>query len=321
MSDQIAQIFWIILPVFGLIGLGYLASWSGYLPESIGEGLGDFVFKVAIPVLLFKIMATAHFPDQSPWPLWISFFGGAAVSWMLANLMLRKLFGRDAKAGIIAGVSAGFSNAVLLGIPMVATAFGDDNLVAALLVVAVQLPVMMTVSTVLIDWAEHRDGTVAGPISPLRIARSIALNLIKNPLIIGIVAGSVWRLAGFDYAGPVQVLGDKIALAAVPCALFALGMSLTKYGIRGHILPAILIAGLKLLVMPAIVWFLAAVVFGLPQMWTTVVTIIAACPTGVNAWLIANRFRTGHAVAANSMTLTSATAVLTLSMWLWLLGA
>jgi hypothetical protein len=321
MNGQVAQIFWIVLPVFGLIGLGFLASWTRYLPESIGEGLGDFVFMVAIPILLFRTLATADFPDISPWPLWISYFGGVAVSWALSDLMMRKLFNRDAKAGIIAGVSAGFSNAVLLGIPLVFTAYGEEGAVPLLLIVAVQLPLLMTVSTVLIEWAEHRDGTATGPISPLRIARSIALNLIKNPLVIGIVGGSVWRLLGIGYSGPLQVLGDQIAVAAVPCALFALGMSLTKYGVRGHVLPAVLIASMKLVVMPAVVWVLAAKVFELPAFWTTIITLVAACPTGVNAWLIANRFRTGHAVAANSITLTGAASVITLSVWLWLLGA
>lgn len=320
MSAALAQTFWIVLPVFGLIGLGFLASWTRYLPEAIGEGLGDFVFMVAIPVLLFRTLATAHFPNLSPWPVWISYFGGVSICWALADLTLRKVFGRDAKAGMIAGVSAGFSNAVLLGIPLVYTAFGEEGIVPLLLIVAVQLPVMMTVSTVLIDWADHRDGTAKGPASPARMAKSIALNLVKNPLVIGIVAGSAWRAADLGYAGPLKVLGDQIAVAAVPCALFALGMSLTRYGVRGNVPPAVAIAVLKLVVKPAVVWILAAKVFAMPALWTTVATIVAACPTGVNAWLIANRFRTGHAISANSITLTSAASVITLSVWLWLLG-
>lgn len=320
MTAAAAQIFWIVLPVFGLIGLGYLASKTGYLSESIGEGLGDFVFMVAIPLLLFKTLATAEFPDRSPWPLWFAYFGGVAITWMITDFLIRKLFKRDAKAGIIAGVSAGFSNAVLLGLPLVFTAIGQRGAVPLLLIVAIQLPLLMTASTILIAWAEQRDGTAAEPLSALRIARYIVLNLIKNPLIIGIVAGSLWRSLHLPYAGPLQVLGDQIAVVALPCALFALGMSLTKYGIRGYVLPAIVISALKLVVMPALIWALSTWVFGLPPLWIAVVTLVAACPTGVNAWLIANRFRTGHAISANSITLTAAASVFTLSGWLWVLG-
>ena len=320
MDGAFAQIFWIVLPVFGVMGLGFLSTWSRYLPDSIGEALGDFVYMVAIPVLLFRTLATAEFPDLSPWPLWISYFGGVTVSWLAADLMIRKLFGRDARAGVIAGVSAGFSNAVLVGIPLVFTAFGETGLVPLLLVVAVQLPVVMTVSTVLIEWAERRDGPIDEPLSVVRTVRSIALNLIRNPLIVGILTGSLWRVMGWSYAGPLEAVGDQIAAAAVPCALFALGMSLTKYGIRGHVLPAVLIAGLKLIFLPALVWVLASQVFVLPPLWVSVITLTSACPTGINAWLIANRFKTGHAISANSITLTTAGSVVTMSMWLYVLG-
>jgi len=320
MSASIIQIFWIVLPVFGVVGLGYLASWSKYLPDTVGEALGDFVFMVAIPVLLFRTLATAEFPDTSPWPLWISYFGGVLVGWVAADLMVRKMFRRDARAGVIGGISAGFSNAVLLGLPLTLSAFGEEGAVPNLLIVAVQLPVIMVVSTVLIEWAERRDGETDAPLSVSLMARSIALNFIKNPLVLGIVAGSLWRLAEWPYDGPLEVLGNQIASAAIPCALFALGMSLTRYGIRGNVLPAIWISLLKLFVIPAIAWILATQVFTLPPLWVTVVTLIAACPTGVNAWLLANRFRTGHAIAANTITLTSALSVITLSLWLLFLG-
>jgi predicted permease len=320
MTDAFAQIFWIVLPVFGLIGLGFTASKTGYLSDAIGEGLGDFVFKVAIPLLLFKTLATAEFAGHSPWLLWLSYFSGLAVTWLLAYLLIRRLFGRDEKAGIIAGISASYPNAVLFGLPLIFTALGEEGGVPLLMIVAIQLPLMMTASTILIAWAEQRDGTATNRLSALAIARYIAANLVKNPLIIGIVAGSVWRALNLPYAGPLEILGDKIAIVALPCALFALGMSLTKYGIRGHVLPAVVITVVKLVVMPALVWVLSALVFGLPPLTVVVVTLVAACPTGVNAWLIAIRFRTGHAISANSITLTAAVSVVTLSTWLWLLG-
>lgn len=319
-SEGALQIAHIVLPVFGLIGLGLAAAWTGYLSQSVGDALGDFVFLVALPVLLFKTLATADFPDVSPWPLWISYFGGLALAWIVADLMVRTLFGRDARAGVIAGVSAGFSNAVLFGVPLVFTAFGEEGAVPLLLIIAVQLPVMMTVGTILIEQAERRDGTRQQPISITGIAGSILYNLVKNPLVIGIVIGLAWRLIDLPYGGIPATVVDRIALVAVPCALFALGMSLRKYGIRGHVLPSVLISALKLAVMPAVVWVLAAQVFALPPLWTAVVTMVAACPTGVNAWLIAHRFRTGHAIAANSITISAAASLVTLSIWLAVLG-
>ena len=60
------QIVAIVLPVFGLIAIGYAAAWSGVLRRETGEALSDFVFIVAIPVLVFRTLATAVFGGASP---------------------------------------------------------------------------------------------------------------------------------------------------------------------------------------------------------------------------------------------------------------
>ena len=80
--------------------------------------------------------------------------------------------------------------------------------------------------------------------------------------------------------------------------------------------PALVIGVLKLIVMPAIVFALLATVIHLPPVWARALVIGAACPTGVNAWLAAARFRTGEAIASNVITLTTAGAVVTVALWL-----
>ena len=50
------------------------------------------------------------------------------------------------------------------------------------------------------------------------------------------------------------------------------------------------------------------------------IVITAACPTGVNAYLVANRFGTGQALASNAITLTTGLAVVTVAVWLNVVG-
>ncbi|HQF32010.1 MAG TPA: AEC family transporter, partial [Hyphomicrobiales bacterium] len=131
------QIVDVILPVFGLIAIGYLTAATRLLSENVGDALGDFVFTIAVPLLIFRTLATADFAGAAPWPLWIAYFTGVAVSWGLALAVIRLGFGRDARAGVIAGVSSSFSNLVLVGTPLVMTAFGEEGLVPIFLVVSV----------------------------------------------------------------------------------------------------------------------------------------------------------------------------------------
>jgi predicted permease len=109
---------------------------------------------------------------------------------------------------------------------------------------------------------------------------------------------------------------DRVADVASTLALVAMGMSLRNYGIRGHIQAGLLLAALKLLLMPALVLVTARYLVPMPPVWAKVAVIAAACPTGVNAYVVAARFRTGEALASNAITISTALAVITMTLWL-----
>ena len=311
----------VILPVFGVIATGYLVAAVRLLDRSVGDALGDFVFVVAVPVLIFRLLANADFASAAPWALWGSYFGAVIVIWTLAMLLIRAGFGRDARSGAIGGVSASFSNTVLIGIPLVITAYGEAGAVPLLLIISVHLPVMIGASVVLIERAERVDGVRERTGSGWRaLLARLAGSVLTNPIIIAILVGMLWRMTGFAIPLLAKTVIDQIATIAVPTALFALGMGLRKYGIPGHLLPAIGLGLLKLVAMPALVYGLASWPFALPPLWRAVATLVAAAPTGVNAYLIANRFRTGQGLASNAITLTGAAAVFTVAFWLEFLG-
>ena len=72
------EILAIVLPVFGLIGLGAAIAWTKLLSHASGDALSEFVFVVAIPLLIFRIVATADLAGISAWRLWLAFFAAFA---------------------------------------------------------------------------------------------------------------------------------------------------------------------------------------------------------------------------------------------------
>ncbi len=309
------QIVTIVLPVFGLIGIGYAAAWLKVLPEGSDRTLADFCFVIAIPLLIFRILATADFSGGSPIHLWLAYYGGFAVVWIAGTLAVRRLFGRDARTGVVAGVSAAFPNTVLFGIPLIFVAYGDAGAAALAVLIAINLPVMMSVSAILNQRALVVDGE-ASHADPLSALRSAAIALVQNPIIIGIAAGILWRLLGLPLGGPVGTVVDRLSGVGGTLALFTVGMTLRRYGLSGNLRPALIIAGLKLVVMPAIVFALLATVISLPPVWAKALVVVSACPTGVNAWLVAARFRTGEGIASNVITLSTAASAVTVAVWL-----
>lgn len=301
-----------VLFVFSLVGLGYFAGFAGYLKPSSGEGISDFAVSVAMPLLLFQTMVNADFHGGAPWSLWGAYFAAVAITWAAGHVVTTRIFGRDARAGVVGGVSSAFSNVVLLGAPFILGIFGASGFEVLSLLVSVHLPVMMMASMVLFE-VFGRSG--AEHVHPLRVVRSFLRRLFVNPLIIGILAGLAWRMTGAPLPELASRLVDALAATAAPVALFAMGLSLRRFGISGNVRPALALSALKLFLMPALVlafvWLL-----GLPPLTAKVAVLVAAMPSGVNSYLIAVQFNTGQALASNQMTIATACAAITTAFWL-----
>ncbi|WEX11452.1 AEC family transporter [Chelativorans sp. AA-79] len=297
--------------VFALVALGYLSGWSGFLKEETGAGLSDFAVSVAVPLLLFRTMADASFADSLPLHLWATYFTAVAVTWVLAQLTIVHVFGRDSRAGVVGGLSGSFSNLALLGIPFTLGIFGQQGFEVLSLILSVHLPIMIAASIVLFSWFGDKDA----PHGLGAVVRDFVANVATNPLIIGIVAGLLWRAAGVEMPSLMTRLVDALADVAAPVALFAMGLGLRRYGISGNIRPAIAMAAFKLLLMPVLA-LLMAKTMGLTGMSAKVVVAAASLPIGVNPYLIATRFGTGQALASNSMSISTALAFFTTAFWL-----
>jgi len=201
---------------------------------------------------------------------------------------------------------------VLLGAPFILGIFGASGFEVLSLLVSVHLPIMMMASIVLFEMFGRGSGET---VHPLRVVKSFLRRLFINPLIIGILAGLGWRFNGTPLPDLIERLVDTLADTAGPVALFAMGLSLRRFGISGNIRPALALSGLKLFLMPALVlvfvWLL-----GLPPLTAKVAVMVAAMPSGVNSYLIAVQFNTGQALASNQMTIATASAAVTTAFWL-----
>ncbi|WP_407049495.1 AEC family transporter [Methyloraptor flagellatus] len=315
----IATVAEIVLPVFGLILLGWVAGRLRWFGEGVGEALGEFVFQLPIPVLMFRTIGTAHLPEGSPIPLWLSYFAGAGLVWALAQMMTTRLAGRSHGEGVIAGLSASFSNLLVIGVPLLTTAYGEAGVVVLFVIVSIHLPIMMTAGTLMTEHAVRRDAGDATPLSIGRLLGRIVKNLATSPIVIAVFAGGLWRISGLEFGPVAKGMIDGLAASATPLALVSMGMGLARYSLRGALPLALMSSTLKLAVMPLAVWVLTAKVAHLPELWVNVATISAAAPSGANSYLFAVRFRVGHALASSAIALSTLMAVVTITLWLAIL--
>ncbi|MDB5643501.1 MAG: transporter [Hyphomicrobiales bacterium] len=299
------ELLTINIPVFLLLAIGYAAALFGLLDRRASEGLSEFVFSLATPALVLRTMTSATLPPSQPWGYWAAYFIGVAIVWAIGMWLAQRWHERSYGESVVAGFSSGQANTVLVGIPVILQAFGDAGAAPLFLLIAVHLPVTMTVATLLY---EGRAG-----VHWFQIARRLAL----HPILLALFAGVLLRSFGVTPSGPVKMVIDGLGNAASPCALIAMGLALQQYGMRSSWRETLPVVALKLIVHPAIVYVLAFHVFDMPRVWAGVATLFAAMPTGVNAFLFAARYRVAEPLASSAIALSTALALITTLFWIW----
>ncbi len=304
-----SSVLTIVAPVFGLIMIGYVSGRFELISTAAAKGISDFAFTLAIPALLCRTVASADLGSLSPLGVLGSFYGAGFSTWALAALLTVFLLKRSAADGPAIGMASTFGNSVMLGIPLSMGVYGSAATPIIALILSIHAPIWWLTGMLHASAASDHAGS-----SPWIIIKSTLSDLVHNPIVIGIIVGALWRLTGVPLPGAIDRLLELMAHAGVPTALVALGLSLVNFAIKGQIPTLVAITVLKLLWMPAIAWLLATYVLQVDATTRGVVTIMAAMPTGANAFLFAVRLNraidsTSGAVALGSL-LAAGTAAL-----------
>lgn len=309
MGSIIADIAIVILPVFGIVAVGFLSAKARLISDKASDGLAEYVFGLAVPILIFKTLSESKMPEAQPWGYWIAYFAAAFMVFAIAMVMARTVFHRGHTEAVIHGFAAGQANTVFMGVPLILKAYGEEGAVPLFLLIAVHLPIMLVAATLLVE------GNAGFSLRTLkRLLRTLAL----NPILVGIYAGALGRIFGIETSGvPKQIL-DLIAASASPCALISLGLALNRYGMSGDFTASASISALKLLVHPALVFVLVQFL-PMPPVWAGVAVLFAAMPCGINAYLLAQRYGAGVKTSSSAVSLSTALALVTIAFWLYIL--
>lgn len=305
-----------ILPVFGMIVLGYVLAKANVIDAAAGRGITLFVFNVAIPALLFRTVAGMSASDAAPWSLWIAFFGGLALSWIVAALASRFVESLKVSGGAAASMAVGFGNLALLGTPLALAHFGDGIAVPLGLILSIHAPLLWTAATLHREIARH-----SGRFSVLGTAKGLGWMLATNAIILALLSGALWRFTGFALHPIADRMLSMLADASVPTALVALGVSLAGYSLKGSWGGMFVIMALKMVLMPICVFLLARYAVTLPPLWIKIAVLLAAMPTGANAFLFAQRNEESVPAVSGAVALGTGFSAISASILLWMMDA
>lgn len=300
-------------PLFVLVFVGYfLMRWSGW-PKSMSESLSRFVFSVALPAMLFRMMSDLSKLPPVDARLLIAFFGSCLIVFAIGRLIAWKFFALDGVAQSVFALGGVFSNNVLLGLPLAKVALGDAAVPSVALVLVFNALILWTLVTVSVEWARHGSFSLHGFAKTVR-------GVLTNPIVAAILSGTLFGLSGLPLPVFVDAPLNMVGQAAAPLALIALGMGLAEYGVRDGWKISVAISAVKLIVQPLVVWGLARLL-GLPPMETQVVVLLASIAVGANVYLMSRQFKTLEGPVAGSLVLSTGLAAFTTPLVLTLTGA
>ena len=299
----------VVLPVFLVIGAGYLIAWRGTVTDKGFDGLMKFAQGVAIPCLLFRAISTLDLGAEFDLPLLFSFYAGAVSGFAAGTLGARFLFRRPWEDSVAIGFACLFSNSLLLGLAITQQAYGPDALAPNFAIIAVHAPFCYGLGITVMEVVRAR-GTPARAL-PKKVLKA----MFSNALVIGIALGFAVNLLGLPQPEPLTDALDLIARAALPTALFGLGGILWRYRPEGDSRVIAWICGISLGLHPAVTWALGSAQ-DLPTDAFRSAIITAAMAPGINAYLFADMYGVARRVVASAVLVGTVLTMLTASLWL-----
>jgi malonate transporter and related proteins len=286
----------IITPIFGIVLLGYFLARNGIFSRATGDGLTRFMFYVAVPAMLFQSISTTELPSEIPWKYICAFYIPSLIVFATAMLCSATLFGWSKKEQGIAGVCSAYSNMVLLGLPLLLAAYGERVTLPLFILLAPQSLLLFPATIIAVEiyggQQPVENDTEGEEKSATRWSSRVASTLKKlllNPIIVSLAFGIVVNINDVEVPAALGSALRLLANAAPACALTALGVSLAQYEFRQIETDSLVLALLKNLLHPLLV-FLACRLFSIEEFWTQVAVFLAAMPCGINAFIFANSY-------------------------------
>ena len=306
MLQALSIAFHAIVPLFLIIAVGYTVKRLGWIgPEEVRR-FNKVCFYTFMPVMLFYNIYTSDFSQavRLPYALFVvgAALGMVAVSFAV-TLLAEKM---PERRGVM--IQAAFrSNFVLLGLPIAAELLPEGNLGVTALMVAIVVPIYNMMSVVVLEY--FRGGKPR--------AGEVLLAVVKNPLILGSVAGLLVQALHITLPEVLVSFAGKMNSAATPLILLLLGASFETREIARYKKKLLVCVGLRLVVFPGAILTLAAAL-GLRDIEFVTVLAMTAAPTAVNSFNMAQQLGGDSQLAGSAVVVSTAASFFTLFVWITL---
>lgn len=292
------------MPVFLVMLLGWWLKQLKFLTDDFVLVADKLVFKVALPVLVFRDIAGADLTHDFNLRFVLFCFLGTCiffgVTWLLSEIFIKD------KSVIGSFVQGSFrGSAAILGIAFAQNIYGDSGLVPMMIVASIPLFNIFSV-IVLIRSAN------AGETDKAAVVKKTLKGIVTNPIIIGIFAGIPFALLRVQFPAILAKSIDSVAALSTPLALITIGAGFsTGAAVKRWKLTAIA-SVIKLIIIPGI-FLPAAVWMGFRNEEMVALLILTGAPTTVSSYIMAKNMGNDSVLASGIVVATTLLSSVTLT--------
>lgn len=293
-----------VIPLFFLMAVGAFVKFSNLLTDEELKHINRMVFRVFFFFMMFHSIYTTDLAATFRPKLMLFGAGAVLILFIFLMIFIPKIEPDNKRRGVM--VQAIFrSNFVIMGVPIVANIFGDENIAVTTMMIAIIIPMYNIFAVFALE--TFRGGKIQ--ILP------IVTGILKNPMILGAISGAVLLTLGVQIPAPILKPVGQISAATTPVALIILGASFKLGSAHNHFPQLVKCVLGKLIFVPAAV-LSVAILLGFSGIDFVTLLAIFCTPCAIVSFAMAQQMNGDADLAGNCVVFTSALSCVTIFGWI-----
>lgn len=305
------EVLGLILPLFGLILLGYVGGKVVNQPIEALGWLNTFIIYFALPALFFKLLSKTPIEELASWQF---IFANIGITFAIFTLTF--VLGIFATRGNIAestiqGLAGAYGNIGYIGPAIAILALGEKAAIPVAIIFCFENIMHFAIAPTMMAVSGQKEQ------SPTELLLDILKKVLFHPFILATLAGVAAAALAFSPPVPLERLLDYLAQAAAPCALFAMGVTLALRPLKRIPTALSYIVPIKLVLHPLLMYVGLSWAGNFDETWMFTAVLLASLPIATNVYVIAQQYDVWVERASASVLVTTTASVLTVSALLF----
>ena len=303
MFDSLILSLNIVMPLFGLMLIGYLLKQFHLVDDHTLKGMNVIVFRVLLPITLFQSLVKTNIEKIFNLNLILFAITAVILSVIIFMIIYPRIEKDPKKVGVM--VQGSFrSNYILLGLPIAMNIYDDVGVVS--LLIAFIVPLYNVIAVLVLEY--YSGGEIR--------LRQTLIKTLKNPIIIGAILGVVVLLSGIQLPIFATKIVSSLAASATPIALIVLGGLFEFHAVKKNLRNLSVIVSMKLIIVP-LVGVLIAYVLGFREIELVALLLMFGSPVAVSSYSMAVVLGCDGELASQAVLVSTLASIFTFFLWVF----